>query len=109
MVAGCSIQRLNTLGAAQAPGVALFASRLPPRISSEITMDEHRPWWQPHGFADRLPVLRQRNAIKAALRAYFGDGGFVEVETPILQVSPGNETHIAAFATTLVGSDGASS
>ena len=72
-------------------------------------MDDAPPWWQPHGFADRLPVLRQRSAIKAALRGYFDRAGFVEVETPILQISPGNETHIAAFATSLVGSDGRAS
>ena len=29
--------------------------------------------------------------------------GFVEVETAALQVSPGNETHLHAFATDLVG------
>ncbi len=32
--------------------------------------------------------------------------GFVEVETPILQVSPGNEEHLEAFSTDLVGPDG---
>ena len=72
-------------------------------------MDNAPPWWQPHGFADRLPVLRQRNSVKGALRGYFHQASFTEVETPILQVSPGNETHIAAFATTLVGPDGAGS
>jgi lysyl-tRNA synthetase class 2 len=71
-------------------------------------MDEAPPWWQPHGFADRIPVLRQRNAIKAALRGHFEQDGFVEVDTPILQISPGNETHIGAFATALVGADGRS-
>ena len=33
--------------------------------------------------------------------------GFVEVDAAILQVSPGNETHLHAFATELIGSDGA--
>ncbi len=54
-------------------------------------------------------ALQQRNAIKAALRAHFDRDGFVEVDTPILQVSPGNETHIGAFETALVGPDGRSS
>ena len=41
--------------------------------------------------------------ILAALREWFRRRGFVEVETPHLQVSPGNETHLHAFATELVG------
>lgn len=41
-----------------------------------------------------------------ALRAWFAEQGFVEVETAILQVSPGNETHLHAPRTELVGPDG---
>ena len=37
------------------------------------------------------------------MRAWFGDNDFVEVETPALQVSPGNETHLHAFRTEAVG------
>ena len=33
--------------------------------------------------------------------------GFIEVETSALQVSPGNEAHLSAFATELIGTDGA--
>jgi lysyl-tRNA synthetase class 2 len=44
-----------------------------------------------------------------AVRSWFDDGGFVEVETPGLQVSPGNEAHLHAFATEAVGHDGARS
>ena len=32
--------------------------------------------------------------------------GFIEVETAALQVSPGNETHLHAFATELIGPGG---
>lgn len=39
------------------------------------------------------------------MRAWFEDQGFVEVDTACLQVSPGNETHLRAFSTDLVGSD----
>ncbi|MDR3462426.1 MAG: EF-P lysine aminoacylase EpmA [Beijerinckiaceae bacterium] len=66
-------------------------------------------WWQPGEFARRLPVLRQRNRAKAAVRAFFDAAGFLEVETPILQVSPGNETHISAFSTALTAPDGRTS
>ena len=47
-----------------------------------------------------------RNRIVAALRAWFVAEGFVEVETAALQVSPGNETHLHAFATDMIGPDG---
>ncbi|MEW9836827.1 EF-P lysine aminoacylase EpmA, partial [Mesorhizobium marinum] len=40
-----------------------------------------------------------RNAIAAAIRDWFGKRDFVEVQTAALQVSPGNETHLSAFAT----------
>jgi len=41
-----------------------------------------------------------------AARAWFDAEGFIEADTPILQVSPGNETHISAFATELIGPAG---
>lgn len=37
----------------------------------------------------------------AAIRDFFADAGFSEVETPALQVSPGMEVHLRAFATRL--------
>jgi lysyl-tRNA synthetase class 2 len=50
-------------------------------------------------------MLLRRGEIVRALRAFFADRAFVEVETPALQVSPGNETHIQAFATELAHAD----
>jgi elongation factor P--(R)-beta-lysine ligase len=41
-----------------------------------------------------------------ALRRWFEGQGFIEVEPAILQVSPGNETHLHAFRTELAGPDG---
>ena len=40
-----------------------------------------------------------RNRITAAVRNWFAGQDFVEVETAALQVSPGNEAHLHAFAT----------
>ncbi len=66
-----------------------------------------RPWWHPDAHADRRPFLAARGRIRSALRRWFEEQGFVEVETAALQVSPGNETHLHAFATELIGTDGA--
>ena len=63
------------------------------------------PWWAPHVYADRRPFLAARERITAALRAWFAARDFVEVETAILQVSPGNEAHLHAFATELIAPD----
>jgi lysyl-tRNA synthetase class 2 len=68
-------------------------------------MTKLSPWWSPHVHADRRPLLSARTRIIAALRAWFAREDFVEVETSCLQVSPGNETHLNAFRTELVGTD----
>src|SRR4051812_9992511 len=70
---------------------------------------ENSPFWAPHIHADRRPFLLARGRIVAALRGWFEAQGFVEVEAGALQVSPGNETHLHAFATDLIASDGAAS
>ncbi|MER8750075.1 EF-P lysine aminoacylase EpmA [Mesorhizobium sp. M1050] len=72
-------------------------------------MTEASPWWTPHVHADRRPRLMLRNAIAASLRDWFAAHDFVEVETAALQVSPGNEAHLAAFATEAIGPDDARS
>src|SRR5580704_15744596 len=64
------------------------------------------PFWARHVHADRRPALLARGRIVAALRGWFAAEDFVEVETGALQVSPGNETHLHAFATTLAAPDG---
>ncbi|PBC09078.1 EF-P lysine aminoacylase EpmA [Mesorhizobium sp. WSM3859] len=63
------------------------------------------PWWTPDVHADRRPRLMARNAIATALRGWFGTRDFIEVTTSALQVSPGNEAHLAAFATEAIGPD----
>ena len=63
-------------------------------------------FWAPHVHADRRPTLVARGRITTAFRAFFSDRGFIEVETAILQASPGNETHLHAFATEAIGPDG---
>src|SRR5260370_3311673 len=68
--------------------------------------DQPSPWWSASRHADRKPFLMARAAITKALRAWFDEQGFAEVETAILQVSPGNETHLHAPRTELTGGDG---
>src|SRR5579863_2933777 len=67
------------------------------------------PLWDPHIHADRRPFLLARRRIVTALRGWFETQDFIEVETGALQVSPGNETHLHAFATTLLTTDGTKS
>jgi lysyl-tRNA synthetase class 2 len=68
--------------------------------------DRSSPWWHPARHDDIRPFLAARGAITRALRAWFGEHGFTEVETAILQVSPGNETHLHAPRTELTRPDG---
>jgi elongation factor P--(R)-beta-lysine ligase len=65
------------------------------------------PWFDPSRHADRRPFLLARNKIIAAMRVWFAERDFLEVDCPALQVSPGNEAHLHAFQTTLIGNDGA--
>ena len=71
--------------------------------------DTDFPWRSPANHADRAPFLRVRGAVQRAIRAWFEDKGFTEVETAALQVSPGNEAHLHAFKTKLTAPDGATS
>jgi lysyl-tRNA synthetase class 2 len=55
---------------------------------------------------DRRLFLLSRMRIAAALRDHFAAHGFSEVETGVLTVSPGNETHLHAFGTELLAPGG---
>lgn len=65
-------------------------------------MNNGIPFWHPAEYARRLPFLRQRARIIETIREFFTRLDFLEVETPILQVSPGLEPHLKAFKTELV-------
>jgi lysyl-tRNA synthetase class 2 len=77
---------------------------LPP----EFTSPAPSPWWTPHVHADRRGFLLARGRLQAALRGFFAERDFVEVDPAALQVSPGNEAHLHAFATEAIGPDGIS-
>jgi lysyl-tRNA synthetase class 2 len=58
-------------------------------------------WWRPDRLALRRDKLAARGRILAAVREFFAVAGYIEVETPALQISPGLEPHLKAFKTTL--------
>jgi len=55
-------------------------------------------WFLPHNFAEKRPFLEKRMEIIRGMRRFFDNQGFLEVETPILQVCPTFDTHIHGFA-----------
>jgi lysyl-tRNA synthetase class 2 len=73
--------------------------RQSPEVSEMSTAPS--PWWERGRHADRRPRLLARGRVKAAIRAWAATNGLIEVETACLQVSPGNEAHLHAFATEL--------
>ena len=79
------------------PGVSPTQASDP--VAPTLTSPLPTPWWRADVHADRRPFLLARNRVKAALRRWFEDQGFVETEAACLQVSPGNEAHLHAFAT----------
>ena len=81
---------------------------MPRKIGSHQTAQagDATPWWSPARHLDRRPALIARHTIKQALRRWFLDEGFIEVDTAALQVSPGNELHLHAFQTRFTPLDG---
>ncbi len=68
--------------------------------------DPQSPWWDRDRHDGRRPLLVARNRIQAAIRGWLCAEGFTEVDPAALQVSPGNEAHLHAFATDMTGNDG---
>jgi elongation factor P--(R)-beta-lysine ligase len=58
-------------------------------------------WWLPDRFAAQRGRLECRERIRGAVRGFFADRDYVEVDTPALQASPGLEPHLRAFSTNL--------
>ena len=58
-------------------------------------------WWHPDRFEERADALVRRADMVKSLREFFDRRGYVEVDTPALQVSPGMEPHLTAFETSL--------
>ncbi len=58
-------------------------------------------WWHPEKFSQKQHILFQRAAIIKAIRMFFDDQNYLEVETPALQICPVMDAHIHGFKTTL--------
>ncbi|WP_430420972.1 EF-P lysine aminoacylase EpmA [Phenylobacterium sp.] len=71
-----------------------------------MRISHESPWWSPDRRQDRQPFLQARTRITRATRGWFDAQAFTEVETAALQVSPGNEAHLHAFATQALSLDG---
>lgn len=63
-------------------------------------------WWYGDVHRHRRPLLLTRNAVATAVRSYFAEQGFIEVDAAAMQISPGNEAHIHAFSLALHKPDG---
>ncbi|AGT07266.1 EF-P lysine aminoacylase EpmA [Paracoccus aminophilus] len=64
------------------------------------------PWWDRDRHAGRRPLLLARNRIQRAIRDWLESETFLEVDPAALAISPGNEAHLHAFATTQIGNEG---
>ena len=56
-------------------------------------------WWRPDHFQGKKEHLIKRADILRDIRRFFEQQDYLEVETPILQHSPGMEVHVHAFKT----------
>ncbi len=55
---------------------------------------------------DYKQIAHERATINAAIRSFFVDRGFVEVETPLIVRSPGMEPNLRPFETKVIEPDG---
>lgn len=56
-------------------------------------------WWKPDLYLKNQPNRLARMTVFQTIRAWMMKEGFLEVDTPALQISPGLEVHLKAFKT----------
>jgi elongation factor P--(R)-beta-lysine ligase len=91
-------------GAKGRTGSTSTLSRLAPR--SLLNTSVIRPFWGKARYAERRDWLLTRARVLTSLRRWFCARRFIEVQPAALQASPGNETHLHGFKTTLILPDG---
>ena len=62
-------------------------------------------WWKNDVYMRKTPFLETRAKMLKNIRDFFDAEGFLEVDTPALQVSPGLEVHLHAFETSFFDTD----
>jgi elongation factor P--(R)-beta-lysine ligase len=72
------------------------------------TSHQVSPWFDRNRHEDRRAFLLQRASVFKAVRHWFDEREFLEIDVPAMVVSPGNEAHLHAFSTALIHSDGTS-
>lgn len=72
-------------------------------------MSASPPFWNKDRYAERRGSLAARARVTSLVRRWFDARGFLEAEPAAIQVSPGNETHLHGFRTTLIQPDGSAS
>src|SRR5262249_53890232 len=80
--------------------------RVLPDAALMAANDPISPFWMAARHADRRPFFMARAPITTTLQKWYEGKGLSEGETAILQVSPGNETHLHAPRTELAHADG---
>jgi lysyl-tRNA synthetase class 2 len=78
-------------------------------FGNRLSLSASPPLWNQDRHAERRARLLARQRIARFVRRWFEAKGFVEVDPAALQPSPGNETHLIGFETTLERPDGSSS
>ena len=56
-------------------------------------------WWNPEIYLKNQPSRHIRRVVLDSLRHYLNRQGFLEVDTPYLQIAPSDEVHLKCFKT----------
>lgn len=87
---------------AQAPGAPPAAERIVrvggPSSGTRWSDGDALRWRRPGHAPSRLALLRLRHAVLRAVRAFFDEQGFVEVDTPVLVRAPSPEPQFVPIA-----------
>ena len=79
------------------------------RSRGPLSSSASPPFWNKDRHAERRGRLVARARVTSFIRRWFDAKGFLEVEPAAIQASPGNETHLHGFRTTLIQPDGSPS
>ena len=96
--------KLTNYGAECQSGATPIKSRFV--LPSLLKVSATPAFWNQVRYAERRDRLLARARISTVTRRWFCARGFTEVQPAALQPSPGNETHLHGFRTSLIRPDG---